>query len=167
MSYAAGLLLLAFFVGQLARGEIGRRSDMAVFQSNHQQQPGELASLPVSELPPPDTSLWSARRISYYQASPVAELPPVLGALDIPAIGLKIPVYSSDSGLTIDPGAGIIDGMAYPHEEGNTGIAGHHLSLQNLQGAERFTVERTRIVEIHDIHVLEDTDAQSLALVTC
>ncbi|MBN7797948.1 class D sortase [Parahaliea mediterranea] len=140
------------------------------------------SAIAVDHLPPPDMTLWSPGRVADYQASLRAELPPVLGVLSAPALGLEVPVYATDSELTMDRGAGIIDGMAYPHEGGNIGIAGHRdgyfrvlkdisvgdsLELQTLAGRKRFTVERARVVEIEDTHVLADTDHQSLTLVTC
>ncbi|TXS93064.1 class D sortase [Parahaliea maris] len=141
-----------------------------------------MASLPVDALPAPDTSLWSPGRVADYQASLQLDLPPVLGILNVPSLALQLPVYSIDSELTMDRGAGVIDGMAYPHEGGNIGIAGHRdgyfralkdislgdrVVLETLQGPKYFTVDATRIVEIEDTHVLADTDEQRLTLVTC
>lgn len=175
LSYAGGIALTGVFLSQLALGEIQRRSGIAEFEAVPE-------SLPVDHLPAPDTTLWSPERIADYQLSLQAELPPVLGVLSAPALGLEVPVYATDSELTMDRGAGVIDGMAYPHEGGNIGIAGHRdgyfrvlkdiavgdrLVLQTLEGPKHFTVRHTRVVEIADTHVLADTDHQSLTLVTC
>lgn len=178
LSYAGGIALTGFFLSQLALGEVQRRENIASFESLRDAP----AAIAVDHLPPPDMTLWSPGRVADYQASLRAELPPVLGVLSAPSLGLEVPVYATDSELTMDRGAGIIDGMAYPHEGGNIGIAGHRdgyfrvlkdisvgdsLTLQTLSGPKRFTVERTRVVEIEDTHVLADTDHQSLTLVTC
>jgi sortase A len=183
LCYSAGVVLSGFFLTQLALGEVQRRSDLAAFDDATAGALTEgLASMPVDHLAPPDMTLWTPKRIADYQASLEAELPPVLGVLRAPRLGLEVPVYSTDSGLTMDRGAGIIDGMAYPHEGGNIGVAGHRdgyfrvlkdiqvgdmLELQTLRGPKHFSVRETRIVEIADTHVLADTDQQTLTLVTC
>ncbi|TXS93626.1 class D sortase [Parahaliea aestuarii] len=197
--YGAGLVCSGFFVSQLAVGEVDRRSDIAAFENLQaavaetpapgsdlpaasDALPERLASLPIDAIPAPDTALWSPGRIADYQASLQQALPPVLGILNLPSLALELPVYSTDSELTMDRGAGVIDGMAYPHEGGNIGIAGHRdgyfralkdiqpgdpIVLQTLFGPKHFTVDHTRIVEIEDTHVLADTDEQRLTLVTC
>lgn len=198
--YAAGLVCSGFFLSQLAVGEVERQADIASFEQlqlaaggtaagGAAAAPGQprdaawaMPSLPVDALPAPDTRLWSPGRIADYQASLQRDLPPVLGILNVPSLGLELPVYSTDSELTMDRGAGVIDGMAYPHEGGNIGIAGHRdgyfralkdislgdkVVLETLEGPKYFTVDATRIVEIEDTHVLADTDEQRLTLVTC
>lgn len=200
LSYLGGLALSLFFLSQLALGEVERRDGIAAFQATQAAQAGQTAqvaagespaaqpsrsslpSLPLEGLAPPDTSDWAPGRVADYRASLEAELPSVLGVLRAPAIDLEVPVYATDNELTMDRGAGIIDGMAYPHEGGNIGIAGHRdgyfralkdidvgdeLVLQTLRGAKRFTVDSTRVVEIEDTHVLAETDQQTLTLVTC
>lgn len=183
LCYVSGFTLTGVFLSQLALGEVQRQSGIASFQAHmataeQRRQP----SLALDELAPPDTRLWSPQRIADYQASLQAELPSVLGVLAAPALGLEVPVYPTDSQLSLDRGAGIIDGMAYPHELGNIGVAGHRdgyfrtlkdispgdeLVLQTLVGTKHFTVERTEIVEATDTRVLADTDQQTLTLVTC
>ncbi len=187
LSYAAGAVLTGFFLVQLAQGEVERRADIAEFE--------QLASVDFSDPDAaktvttlsddtgrPDMSLWAPGRIADYEASLQAELPPVLGILEVPSVGLKVPVYSTDTELTMDRGAGVIDGMAYPHEPGNIGIAGHRdgyfrvlkdvevgdrLALQTLEGPKDFTIDSVQVVEISDTHLLQDTDDQTVTLVTC
>ncbi len=130
----------------------------------------------------PDTSLWAPGRIDDYQASLSASLPPVLGVLEVPSVDLKVPVYQTASDLVMDRGAGVIDGMSYPHEPGNIGISGHRdgyfrvlkdvkvgdpIILQTLEGPKRFLIEDTAIVEISDKRLLQDTSEQTVTLVTC
>ena len=187
ISYLAGVVLSVFFVVQLAQGEVDRQSDIEQFQ--------QLASLDFSEpaaqvidtglsdeVGQPDMTLWAPGRVADYEASLEAELPPVLGVLEVDSVGLKVPVYSTDTELTMDRGAGVIDGMAYPHELGNIGIAGHRdgyfrvlkdvkvgdkLELQTLKGLKQFTVSDVQVVEISDTHLLQDTEEQTVTLVTC
>ena len=133
-------------------------------------------------LPAPDTNLWAPGRIADYEASMQMDTSPVLGLLEVPSVGLKVPIYPSDSELNMDRGAGIIDGMSYPHELGNIGIAGHRdgyfralkdvqvgdkLLLQTLSGPKQFTVDTRQIIEIDNLSVLQDTQNQTVTLVTC
>ncbi|MEH6518113.1 MAG: class D sortase [Halioglobus sp.] len=198
-SYAAGFLLAGFFVVQLAQGEVERRSDIGQFEqmASLETIPSSLAPLslaplslaPSTEVPiitdetkRPDMSLWAPQRIADYETSLRADLPKILGVLEVPSVGLKVPVYPTDSELTMDRGAGVIDGMSYPHEAGNIGIAGHRdgyfralkdvqvgdrIALQTLQGPKDFTINSVQVVAITDTHLLQDTDDQTVTLVTC
>ncbi len=181
--YTAGTVMCLFFVAQLALGEVQRREGLAAF-AGVQPLSSDVSAARVDFAEPgaPDMSLWSKGRIADYRAARVAASGSVLGILQLPSVDLAVPVYASDSELNMDRGAGIIDGMAFPHEPGNIGIAGHRdgyfralkdvqvgdpLLLQTLEGPKRFTVSHIQVVEIADIHVLEDTDEQTLTLVTC
>lgn len=182
LCYLAGALLLAFFVSQLARGEVQRQQGIAAFEQRPAAQSDPTAALDLSGTEQPDTSLWNTQRVKDYQASLGRELPPVLGVLEIPSVALKVPVYQTNTDLVMDRGAGVIDGMAYPHEPGNIGISGHRdgyfrvlkdievgdtIVLQTLEGDKRFRIDATHIVEIEDEALLRDTDDQTLTLVTC
>jgi sortase A len=197
LSYVEGTLLTAFFVAQLAQGEVQRHSGIAEFKLQAQQGNGEQATASVgtpqsggaastqpgfSDISDPDTSLWAAGRIADYQASLESELPDVLGVLEIPSVGLKVPVYTSNTELVMDRAAGIIDGMSYPHEPGNIGISSHRdgyfrvlkdvksgdaIVLQTLEGEKHFKIDAITVVEISDETLLRDTDEQTVTLVTC
>jgi sortase A len=204
LSYCLGILLTVFFVAQLAQGEAQRRQDIAAFEQLAEASSGQqvasvqqsvsdssestpapdkkVASFASTELPSPDTLLWAPGRIADYEASLQMEQPKILGLLEVPSVGLKVPVYPSDSELNMDRGAGIIDGMAYPHEPGNIGIAGHRdgyfrvlkdvevgdkILLQTLEGPKQFTIRERKVVEIDDRSVLQDTEDQTVTLITC
>ena len=177
LSYLAGAIFLGFFMVQIAQGEIERRSAIAEFSSLP-----EADLIPIPEVGAPDTSLWAPGRLVDYESSLAADLPPVLGVLAIPSIGLEVPVYPSDSDLLMDRGSGVIDGMSYPHEAGNIGIAGHRdgyfralkdvqpgdtLLLETLEGPKKFVINATQIVEIDELDLLRDTREQTVTLVTC
>jgi sortase A len=194
LSYSAGVLLTGFFVVQLAQGEVQRQDGIADFEllaqatSTQSATPASVPNTAAAEQPDfenvgePDTSLWNAARVSDYQASLKAELPPVMGVLEVPSVGLKVPVYSTNTDLVMDRGAGVIDGMSYPHEPGNIGISGHRdgyfrvlkdvkvgdaITLKTLEGDKRFKINATTIVPIADEKLLRDTDDQTVTLVTC
>ena len=195
LCYAAGIVLSGFFLVQLAQGEVERQSGISEFQ---QAADAHIAESSITGQPPadapatefafeqsvgePDTSPWAPGRVADYQASLQAELPPVVGVLEIPSVGVKVPVYQSNSELVMDRGAGIIDGMAYPHEPGNIGISGHRdgyfralkdikvgdpILLETLEGPKRFHIAATEIVAIGDKRLLRDTKDQTVTLVTC
>ena len=177
LSYAAGILFLGFFLVQIAQGEIQRRIDVSEFTSMAKEDTVLIPAIAV-----PDTSLWAPGRIADYNTSLDAELPPVMGTLSIPSVGLEVAVYPSDSQLLMDRGSGVIDGMSYPHEPGNIGIAGHRdgyfriledvrpgqrLLLETLEGTKNFVINATHIVEANDVSLLQDTQEQTVTLVTC
>jgi len=182
--YTVGVLLACFFAVQLAQGEVQRRSDIAAFTQQH-ALPADAEIIAPDTLPevaPPDTTLWAAGRIADYQFSLSADIPSLLGILAIPAIGLEVPIYPTDSELLMDRGSGVIRGMSYPHEGGNIGIAGHRdgyfralkdvrpgdkMLLQTLEGPKQFTVDTTQVVEASDTALLRDTQEQTVTLVTC
>lgn len=194
LSYAVGALMAGFFVVQLAQGEVQRREGIADFSQAPllvtstdygQSTPGSGGGLQLptfGDTLQPDTSNWNPGRVVDYQNSLKADLPPVLGVLEIPSVGLEVAVYPTDSDLTMDRGAGVIDGMSYPHELGNIGIAGHRdgyfralkdvklgdtITLATLQGPKIFTIDSTQIVDISDTALLQDTSDQTVTLVTC
>lgn len=198
LSYSLGMALLIFFAVQIARGEVQRH---AAVESFHEQavQVASLSSADEYANPEagaasanapalfrdtgaPDTSLWAPGRIADYQNSLTAELPPILGVLEVPSVSLEVPVYQEDSALVMDRAAGVINGMAYPHEGGNIGISGHRdgyfralkdvkvgdrIVLQTLQGEKHFTIDATTVVDKTDTTLLKDTPEQTVTLVTC
>ena len=198
-SYLAGVLLTGFFLVQLAQGEVERQGNIAAFQEQAAQHQLALAQASVEStaaadiespvdtadfeaVDDPDMTLWAPGRIADYQASLTAELPPVLGVLEVPSVSLEVPVYQTNTEMVMDRAAGVIDGMAYPHEEGNIGISGHRdgyfrvlkdvavgdpIVLQTLEGEKQFRIDDIQIVEIADTHLLQDTRDQTLTLVTC
>jgi LPXTG-site transpeptidase (sortase) family protein len=189
-SYLAGVVLTGFFLVQLAQGEVERQGGIAAFEAQAANAQLALAQESVDRagepgfdaVAEPDTSLWAPGRIADYQASLSAELPPVLGVLEVPSVSLAVPVYQTNSEMVMDRAAGIIDGMAYPHEQGNIGISGHRdgyfrvlkdvsvgdpIVLQTLEGEKHFRIEDIQVVEIDDTHLLQDTRDQTLTLVTC
>lgn len=130
----------------------------------------------------PDMQLWSpSRKAAYFDAADRGEST-LLASLHIPAVDLSVPVYDSASELNLDRGAGVIDGMAYPHEGGHIGIAGHRdgyfralkdlhigdtLELETLHGRKHFVIDDLRIIEADELHYLGDTTDQRLTIVTC
>lgn len=186
LSYCTGLVLTGFFAVQLAQGEVERQGainafeDQAILATADTTTAASEPSFEDSEQP--DMSLWAPGRVVDYQNSLGAELPPVMGVLAVPSVELEVPIYQTASDLVMDRAAGVIDGMAYPHEGGNIGISGHRdgyfrvlkdvqvgdtIVLQTLEGEKRFKIDATTIVEKTDTTLLKDTRDQTVTLVTC
>jgi sortase A len=130
----------------------------------------------------PDMQAWSNGAKARYLAAREADPAAPLGILHIPSVRLDAPVYADDSSLNLDRGAAIIAGMAYPHELGHIGIAGHRdgyfrslrelklgdrIRLDTLYGPKEFVVDDLRVVEPDDLSLLAETRDQRLTIVTC
>jgi sortase A len=160
-AYVAGTLLLLLALGSVLRSEV-----RAAHAAEHI----------------PDMQLWSDEAKARYLAALEEERAPVVGMLSAPSLDLDVPVYDSASDLNMDRGAGVIDGMSYPHEPGHIGIAGHRdgyfrafkdiklgdrIVLQTLYGTKEFVVDDLQVIEPTALEYLGDTDEQRLTLVTC
>jgi sortase A len=159
--YTLGVLLLTFALAALTQSEL-------------------RAATSRDRLP--DMQLWSDSARARYVEAVAAEPAAILATLHIPRIQLEVPVYASASDLNLDRGAGIIDGMAYPHELGHIGIAGHRdgyfraiknlklgdqIRLETINGTKVFEVRDLRVVEASELSYLAETDEQRLTIVTC
>jgi len=130
----------------------------------------------------PNTSGWSeSRKRSYDGLSNAAGLLPE-GILRLPAVRLEVPVFAGTGEFALTRGAGRIEGTPVLGESGNTGIAAHRdgwfralkdvrvgdaVEVETLQGAYRFRITQTFVVEPADVQVLAPTGQNSLTLVTC
>jgi sortase A len=104
-----------------------------------------------------------------------------LAVLDIPKIGLEVPVFDGTDDLTLNRGVGRIIGTSRPGQGGNVGIAGHRdgffrglkdvevgdkIELQTPTRTENYKVDEIRIVKPTDVQVLENRNVPALTLVT-
>lgn len=161
LCYSAGALLVAGALFQMVSSEV--RAAQASAQL-------------------PEMQLWSDEAKARYVAA-LDETPgATLGHLRAPSLGLEVPVYENASDLHMDLGAGVIEGMSYPHEPGHIGIAGHRdgyfralkdiavgdaLVLDTLHGQKRFVVEELKIIDPDEVAYLDYTIDQRLTIVTC
>lgn len=148
-------------------------------------------------LPPPSTSdrprhgpdsfpvafsLWSQPRIEAYQHSLAQHLQSPIAILRVTAIKLEVPVLNGTDELTLNRGAGWINGTSRPGERGNIGIAGHRdgffrglkdlklgdaIDLVTRNRTETYAVDQMWVVSPDDVSVLQPTSNPSLTLVTC
>jgi sortase A len=127
-------------------------------------------------------SLWSQPRIAAYKQSLAQHLPSPIAILRLTAIKLEVPVLNGTDQLTLNRGAGWINGTSRPGERGNIGIAGHRdsffrglkdlklgdgIDLVTRSRTETYVVDQMRVVSPDDVSVLQPTSNSSLTLVTC
>ena len=130
----------------------------------------------------PELTLWSPQRVAAWQSTLTLPREEPLAVLHIPRIGLDVAVLKGTSDLTLNRGAGHVEGTAMPGTPGNSGIAGHRdgffrglkdvnvgdvIELETLHDTQTYRIERAWIVNPEDVSVLDPTPAQSITLVTC
>ena len=106
----------------------------------------------------------------------------VLGRIEIPALGLAVPITPGIDALDLTRGVGHIAGTALPGGLGTVGLAGHRdtylrplrhvaagmdIRLIDEHGVYHYTVERTQIVTPDQVSVLAIEDKPKLVLITC
>ena len=187
VAWGTGLLLIAVFVIARLHGALSSRAELAHFEAaraaNRQATPppsGFRASLPVPTAV--DFTLWSEGRVRAYQESRSEQKALAIAVLEVPRLGLTVPVLEGTVELTLNRGVGHVEGTARPGEKGNVGIAGHRdgyfrvlkdvtagdtIRLVTLGETLEYTVEDARIVEPEDVQVLDPTSTPVLTLVTC
>jgi sortase A len=189
VAWGAGLLFIAVFAIARLQGAVSCRLEIARFQAARTayQEAAQPAADARKPLPVPtgvDFTLWSESRIRAYQDSHDEEgrQPQALALLEIPRLGLTVPVLEGTDELTLNRGVGHIEGTALPGECDNVGIAGHRdgffrvlkdvtngdtIKLLTLWETLSYTVEDIRIVEPEAVQVLAPTGTPVLTLVTC
>jgi len=128
-----------------------------------------------------------ANRGAHKTASLAGNPPPVvidglIGRMEIPRLGLSAIVMEGTDKITLRRAVGHIAGTALPGHAGNVGIAGHRdtffrplrniqrndtITLTTLLGEYRYRVVSTRVVDPHDVAVLDPSADEVLTLVTC
>ena len=136
-------------------------------------------SLPVARPP-------AAPEVNEPEVPPLRVPVPPKGAaiadLSIPRVHLSAVVLHGSDSQTLRRGPGHLEHTALPGESGNVVIAGHRDSyfrpLRNVQtgddifldtpyGRLHYRVTSIRVVNPHDVSVLEPTDSATLTLITC
>lgn len=130
----------------------------------------------------PDFSLWGKSRIQAYRDSLTLKVEPPIALLKIPRFHLSVPVFDGTDEITLNRGLGRIAGTAVPGQAGNLAIAGHRdgffrslkdiapgdvIEIVRQSGTDVYSVATTKIVDPHDVTVLEPAEETTLTLVTC
>ncbi|GAB3095240.1 class D sortase [Aestuariicella hydrocarbonica] len=171
-----GVLGLLFVGMAYLDSALVSRQAMAAFDEALSAQ----EALEALKLEEPDQSLWSESRKKKYTELTSDKVP--LAVLAIDRLKLQVPVFPGTDRLTLNRGAGIVDGTAYPGEKGNMVVSAHRdgffrplkdiavgdqIKLKTLKGTQVFVVKELFITDPLDISVLDPTDSQTLTLITC
>jgi sortase A len=179
-----GAVLLGVYVVARIHAAVMSRAALREFAQAEQQEsaPGDATGAPAGSQAKVDFSLWSMKRITAYEESLTQHFARPLAVLEIPKIGLEVPVFDGTDDLTLNRGVGRIIGTARFGKGGNVGIAGHRdgffrglkdvvvgdrIELKTPPRTESYKVDDIRIVTPTDVQVLEDRGVASLTLVTC
>lgn len=188
----AGAALLAFYAVAAIHSLVMSRMALRQFSQDHQTEKAHRPlKASISTQPPAahqikdqivDFRLWSSKRIAAYNKTLAKQIAPPEAVLEIPRIGLEVPVFDGTDDLTLNRGAGRIIGTALPGQGGNLGIAGHRdgffrglkdvavgdsIQLETAAGTENYRVDQIQIVKPNDVQVLKDRALPTLTLVTC
>jgi sortase A len=113
---------------------------------------------------------------------PAAVNDALIGRIEIPRLGISAVVMEGTDKITLRRAVGHIAGTALPGHPGNVGIAAHRdtffrplrnirrndlITLTTLLGEYRYRVVSTKVVDPHDIAVLDPSVNEVLTLVTC
>ncbi len=116
------------------------------------------------------------------RAADPAKAAAVTGRLQIPALGLSVPILSDVDTPTLRRGAGHVPGTATPGGLGTMALAAHRdtffrpvrriargmeIRVSDATGTYRYQVDSTEIVSPEQVEVLAIRDRPELALVTC
>ena len=160
---------------------LGNYRSVAAFQQAVAEDSGGADGPLQLDVEAPDQALWSERaREEYLHAQAEAGVP--LALLKIPRLKLEVPVFAGTDRVTLNRGAGVVEGTALPMEPGNVVLSAHRdsyfralkdiavgdaIELQTLQGSRLFEVAETFITDPLDVSVLDPAETPLLTLITC
>jgi len=194
-AWISGIALLATYVAVRTWSAHASDEGIEALRQARQQHSLLLAqntqlAAPASSVPAarklttsqPDMSLWDSKRIAEYEATLAQKAMPE-SVLRIPKLKLEVPVYAGTSDMTLNRGAGLIEGTAaVESDSGNIGIAAHRdgffrplkdiqvgdrLFLDTVTATREYQVTRLDIVDPSDVSVLAPTEDSTITLVTC
>ena len=191
---AVGVVLLAAWGAARLHSILGARRDREAFEASRVQEqssPSPQAAMPQPTPEPParklvegpvDVSLWDAGRVREWKESLVTDKRTPMALLKIPRLKIDVAVLEGTDDLTLNRGAGWIEGTARPGEAGNVALSAHRdgffralkdvavgddLILETPRESLRFVVAWTKVVKPEDVSVLDSTDGPAVTLVTC
>ena len=106
----------------------------------------------------------------------------MIGRIEIQRLGVSVLVVEGTGASALRRAAGHIAGTGLPGQTGNIGIAAHRdtffrplrnvqrddiITLTTLRGEYRYRVVSTKVVDPHDVAVLNPDGTEVLTLVTC
>lgn len=183
VAWALGGVALAAYGGARTWQHVAHAEGLEKFEavSSQEEQRGTLGPVSSASVGPIDTSTWSQARIEKYKEASRDQATPE-GVLHIASVNLRVPIYQGTSERNLHRGAGRIEGTARLDEQGNIGIAAHRdgffrvlekvavgdlVTIEHFDGAQRYRITETRIVQPSDVSVLRPTSNSMVTLVTC
>ena len=164
--WCAGLLCLSALV--VFRLDAGRAAQAAQhFGAPSPRQAGATASAPTDDPP-------AEKDLSTFNG--------VIGRLEIPSLGLHVPILNDYDPSSLRQGVGRIRGTAVPGGLGNFAVAGHRdtyfrplrriargmvMRVVTADGAFNYVVDSTTIVLPQDVDVLDIGNRPEMTLITC
>ena len=184
--FVGGLALLAVFFQVRASSEVQRSEGVQAFlqasDTAVQIQDRYSGETLLAQVESPDQQLWSAKRVTDYEASLKAGTDLPLAVLTIETLGIQVPVYNGADEFNLNRGVARIKGTGVIDGQSNLGIAGHRdgffralkdvslndtIQLQTTKGLVNYSVSSIDIVNPDDVSVLAPTESASITLVTC
>ncbi|TGD73634.1 class D sortase [Mangrovimicrobium sediminis] len=178
----SGVIGLLCVAAAWTDGLVHSRAAINSFNAAYAAQADGLA------VPPPDQRLWSASRVRDYIPADTADTADAnaedapLALLEIGRLGMQVPVFAGTDPVTLNRGAGVVGGTAFPGEKGNIAVSAHRdgyfralkdirvgdqITLRTLDGEQRFEVASLHVTDPLDVSVLADTGDTVLTLITC
>ncbi len=184
-----GILLLGVWGAARLHSILGSRRDRQAFEAQRAAERGRPpapTAVPTAavrlEEGPVDVSLWSDVRVREWKESLAADHRAPLALLKMPRLKIDVPVLEGTDDLTLNRGAGWIEGTARPGEAGNVCLSAHRdgffralkdvavgdeILLETPRETSRYIVTWTKIVDTEDVSVLDETGGPAVTLVTC
>src|SRR5690242_6484438 len=124
---SVGVTLVLLFVAASLYREVYSRLALRNFDKSQSSLIGiDRESQPAAvEHQQVDFRLWSEKRAQTYRDSLLIPNETPLAVLGLTKFHLRVPVFEGTDELTLNQGAGWINGTAKPGTAGNVGIAGH------------------------------------------
>ncbi len=175
-----GIMLLAIYVAGAIHRSVASR--FALWRIDHLRTQEPATPKVAFRVIGVDVSLWSEKRLEAYKDSLARKLDQPLAKLQIPKLGLEVPVFEGTDDLTLNRGVGRIVGTAKVGTDGNVGIAGHRdgffrvlkdiavgdsIVLATPDKDLAYVVRNFEIVAPADTRVLQSSAQPELTLVTC
>jgi sortase A len=187
---AVGVVLLGAWAAARVHTVLGSRQDRSRFEEQRAAARAPAAPPTPTSAPPArtlaegpvDVSLWSDIRVKEWKESLAVDRRAPLAILKMPRLKIDVPVLEGTDDLTLNRGAGWIEGTSRPGETGNVGLSAHRdgfsralkdvaagdeLVLETPRETTRYAVAWTKIVDPDDVSVLDETGGAAVTLVTC
>ncbi len=187
---AVGVVLLGAWAAARVHTVLGSRQDRSRFEEQRAAARAPAAPPTPTSVPPArtlaegpvDVSLWSEVRVKEWKESLAVDRRTPLAILKMPRLKIDVPVLEGTDDLTLNRGAGWIEGTSRPGETGNVGLSAHRdgffralkdvaagdeVVLETPRETTRYAVAWTKIVDPDDVSVLDETGGAAVTLVTC